>query len=114
MNVLKYFQILEMNDDDPKEYKASLWVRKDEAIMFAIRFKSGSHIEIALTLDGESNCQCKFPFRYNDIIYYGCTTDMKCASKVDGLFNTKEEDLISCNEPATNVCPIQGESKRNH
>ena len=96
-----------MNELDPKEYKASLWVRKDESITFAVRFKSGSHISIALSLDGTSTCPCKFPFKHNNVMYYGCTTDMKCAADVDDFF-IPTGDLISCTEPSTNVCPFQG------
>ena len=98
-----------MDELVPKEYKASLWVRKDEFITFAVRFKSGSHISIALSLDGESNCPlCKFPFKHNSIMYYGCTADFKCAANVDEFFNPIG-DLISCTDSST-TCPFQGKS----
>ena len=94
-----------MNEADPKEYKASLWTRKDESITFAVKFMTGSHVNITMALDGESNCPCSFPFRHENVMYYGCTSDHKCAEDVDDNLEAYD-DLISC-EPETKICPYQ-------
>ena len=90
-----------------KTYKARLWVRKDETIVFSVKFGKGSHMAISwnitapatvqddcLTMDKPAGItkdidttdkninivvetspdkKCKFPFRYKDVQYYGCT-----------------------------------------
>ena len=86
------FQILAMDEGEPKVYKASLWVREGERIRFGIKFITGSHVKPTFYLDGETACDCAFPFRHNDVMFYGCdfsidTADRKCPTEVDSNFN---------------------------
>ena len=86
------FQILAMDEGEPKEYKASLWVREGERIRFGIKFITGSHVKPTFYLDGDTACNCAFPFRHNDVMFYGCdfsidTADRKCPTEVDSNFN---------------------------
>ena len=124
-----------------KIYKAVLWARKDEELVFSAKFGRGSHMNITWSLDTDSNdesntlnddCKtksttdepsfdpeipftqngdiwCKFPFRYNDTLYYGCSnfslsgdaTNI-CATKIDVDYNALQAGL--CND----ACHIQG------
>ena len=101
-----------------KTYKARLWVRKDETIVFSVKFGKGSHMAVTWnitdpasvqddcktidkpagitkdidTQDGdntvavetEADKKCKFPFRYKNVQYYGCTR-----------LDVEGEDLVS-------------------
>ena len=62
-----------------------------------------------IAFNADEDQECKFPFRYNDTLFYGCsnftlsdaTTNM-CATLVDEDYNAKEVGL--CND----YCHIQG------
>ena len=99
-----------MDEGEAKEYKASLWVREGEDIIFAIKFTTGSHVKTTIYLDGETTCNCAFPFRHNDVMFYGCPTgfaDPLCPVEVDSNFNPVG-DLESCLTAANRYsCPWQ-------
>ena len=123
-----------------KTYRATLWARKDETIYFSAKFGKGSHMSIKWKINDpkdegddckttdkpsdmddpdfdadvafvdEADKACIFPFRYNDILYYGCTNATKegdenayqfCATKIDEDFNAKQVGW--CNE----FCHVQ-------
>ena len=100
-----------IDEGEAKEYKASLWVREEEFIQFAIKFTTGSHVKTTIYFDGDTACNCAFPFRHNNIMFYGCTfsidqDDPKCPEEVDSNFNPIG-DLVPCKTAANSHCPWQ-------
>ena len=99
---------------------ARAWARPDETLYFWVRFAEGSHLKITWEIsepDIQDDCRteeadaiplesgvaweagkkdCIFPFRYNRILYYGCTNTGICATKVDSDYNA--ETVGSCND----------------
>ena len=85
---------------------ARAWARPDETLYFHVRFAEGSHLKITWEIsvpDIQDDCRtkeadaiplesgvawetgkkdCIFPFRYNRILYYGCTNTGICATTV--------------------------------
>ena len=103
------FPTAEELKEDPeaaKIYLARAWARPDEKLYFLVRFAEGSHLKITWeitypdisddcrTKDGEAipleggvsfepgQKDCIFPFRYNRVLYYGCTNVDLCATEV--------------------------------
>ena len=87
------------------EYEAELWVRKEETYTFAVKFPSGSHMDIQWQLeDADLDCPCSFPFWQEGVIYHGCDLDNKCPNEVDEGFNPIGE-LKPC---GVSSCHAQG------
>ena len=56
--VIKEFPTTAEIKADPtvvKEYEASLWVRKDESMVFNVKFGEGSHMNITWSLETDAN-----------------------------------------------------------
>ena len=74
---------LELDPYFPKIYRASAWVTESETLKFKVKFAEGSHVKVTwkISVPNDENDDCKtedekicvFPFRYNSILYYGCT-----------------------------------------
>ncbi len=118
----------------PKIYKASAWVSEGDTLKFRVRFEEGSHVQVfwllsvpsnegdecktgageapelaetvpAVSFDEAEGVECKFPFRYDSVLYYGCTkirisnetedTIELCATSIDSDFNALK--LGNCN-----------------
>ena len=111
-----------------KNYLASAWVRESETLLFHVKFTEGSHMAISwkitspnteqndcetgtgdapaelaggVQLDETENVACIFPFRYDKILYYGCTwlgdePYHLCATETDPDYNALK--LGVCNE----------------
>ena len=111
----------------PNDYQAEAWVAQGETLTFQVKFEKASHVnvnwKIAVPNDLNDECKtdaiakpeivnmdydvsggktCEFPFRYNGILYYGCTrlgtdyTITLCATTTDSDFNANK--LGYCNE----------------
>ena len=129
---------IQSNPKIDKIYNASLWARDEEEIVFSAKFGRGSHMNITWHLDTDTNdaytasddCKtqggsappfdpaisfqdqanhwCKFPFRYNNTLFYGCSNftlsgDYKiCATSIDEDYNAEKVGI--CNE----YCHVQG------
>ena len=98
-----------MNEDEIKEYKASLWVREHEEIEFVAQITTGSHVKPTIFLDGDSSCKCAFPFKRNVLgeenkLYYGCIGNpRKCPVDTDSNF-----EPIGSMVPCDDLCPLGG------
>lgn len=113
----------------PKIYRASAWAVKDETLKFRVKFSEGSHVKVSWKItvpndegddcltdpgdppelasgpvsnfDGEGGKACVFPFRYDGILYYGCTmltnetNVIMCATSIDSDFNALQ--MGNCN-----------------
>jgi hypothetical protein len=98
-----------------------LWARGNETLVFHVRIEEGSHLEISWKVKGGEGCKtktkgtspeikylkeidfnddigdspCVFPFRFDNVLYYGCTrikTETEavlemCANSTDKNYN---------------------------
>ena len=98
-------------------YHAQAWVRENEELRFHVRFAEGSHVRVTWDIsypnDVEDDCKteegqaCTFPFRYDNILYYGCArldndTNIICATSVDSDYNAVGTG--KCNEYCHQQC----------
>ena len=104
-----------MDEEEIKEYKASLWVREQEEIRFKVEIVTGSHVQPKIFLDGTSACNCAFPFKRAGVskspLYYGCIgvkvdgkTVRKCPVATDSNFFPIGE-LVTCEGADYGLCP---------
>ncbi len=122
-----------------KVYRASVWARENEQLYFHAKFPEGSHMKIdwtltvthgpadtpcvtvtntptpaptmpsGVTLVNTADNACIFPFRYADILYYGCTklddgaggAWVMCATATDSDYNANS--MGWCND----FCHVQ-------
>lgn len=112
-------------------YHAQAWVRENEELRFHVKFAEGSHVrvewKIEIPNDVENDCKtdgdeipCTFPFRYQNILYYGCArlpnelneTDIICATSVDSDYNALQTG--NCNEYCHQQYPRPEETEFNN
>ncbi len=114
MLVLISKSILKIEEGNRTDFHAQLWAEKDKPFYFEVKIIAGSHVDITWEVEGVANpcgatigvdgslgltdmdhgTECQFPFRYNNVLYYGCTymdptvaNKQICATDRDKDFN---------------------------
>lgn len=127
---------LALDPYEPKIYRASAWAVKDETLKFRVKFTEGSHVKVTWKIsvpndegddcktdpgdppelpsssvgnfDKDGGKDCVFPFRFQGILYYGCTmltnetNVVMCATSIDSDFNALQ--MGNCNVHCHRQC----------